>query len=288
MKEGRVLIRHTTTLALLGMVLAACSGGGTQTGAGGSNGSGGSGTGGTASGKGGAASGGVSGTGGSSSGGVSGFGGQMGGSSGATGRGGSSGSGGVTGSGGAGGQSSNGTGGSGPAGSGGTAGSSAAGGLVNTYDGARATTVSFDTAWKFHLGDVTGAQATTFDDSSWTGLDVPHDWSISLPFTQNSPAGAGGGYLNGGVGLVSKDVHAARLELGAEDPRPVRRRLHGQHRLPERDPGRRPSLRVLVLRVRPDGQRQARRARTCSPSGSTTSSRAAAGTRGAASIGTPG
>ena len=186
------------------MVLAACSGGGTQTGAGGSNGSGGSGTGGTASGKGGAASGGVSGTGGSSSGGVSGSGGQMGGSGGATGRGGSSGSGGVTGSGGAGGQSSNGTGGSGPAGSGGTAGSSAAGGLVNTYDGSRATTISFDTAWKFHAGDVTGAQATTYDDSSWTGLDVPHDWSISLPFTQNSPAGAGGGYLNGGVGWYRK------------------------------------------------------------------------------------
>src|SRR5450631_840490 len=188
------------------MLLAACSGGGegTQTGSGGSNGSGGSGTGGTASGKGGAASGGVSGTGGSSSGGVSGSGGQMGGSSGATGRGGSSGSGGVTGSGGAGGQSGNGTGGSGAAGSGGTAGSSAAGGLVNTYDGARPTTVSFDLAWKFHAGDVTGAQATTYDDSSWTALDVPHDWSISLPFTQNSPAGAGGGYLNGGVGWYRK------------------------------------------------------------------------------------
>ncbi|HVZ86185.1 MAG TPA: glycoside hydrolase family 2 TIM barrel-domain containing protein, partial [Polyangia bacterium] len=64
--------------------------------------------------------------------------------------------------------------------------------------------VSFDAAWKFHLGDVTGAQATTFDDSSWTALDVPHDWSISLPFTQNSPAGAGGGYLNGGVGWYRK------------------------------------------------------------------------------------
>ena len=128
----------------------------------------------------------------------------MGGSSGTTGSGGSSGSGGVTGSGGAGGQSGNGTGGSGAAGSGGTAGSSAAGGLVNTYDGSRATTVSFDTAWKFHMGDVTGAQTTTFDDSSWTSLDVPHDWSISLPFTQNSPAGAGGGYLNGGVGWYRK------------------------------------------------------------------------------------
>ncbi len=74
----------------------------------------------------------------------------------------------------------------------------------NVYDGDRETTTSFDASWKFHLGDVTGAQATTFDDSAWTSLNVPHDWSISLPFTQNSPAGAGGGYLNGGVGWYRK------------------------------------------------------------------------------------
>ena len=226
------MIRHTATLTLLAILLAACSGGGEggTTGAGGSTGSGGSGTGGSetggsasggTSGKGGGASGGTtgsggatasggtigtggtssggnSGTGGSASGGSSGAGGQSGGSSGA--------SGGATGSGGsgAGGQSGNGTGGGGSAGHGGTGGSSPPAGLVNNYDGARSTTVSFDTAWKFHLGDVSGAQATTFDDSSWTSLDVPHDWSISLSFTQNSPAGGGGGYLNGGTGWYRK------------------------------------------------------------------------------------
>jgi beta-galactosidase len=77
-------------------------------------------------------------------------------------------------------------------------------GPTNSYDGARSTTVSFDAAWKFHLGDVTGAQATTFDDTSWTALNVPHDWSISQPFEQNSPAGSGGGYLGGGVGWYRK------------------------------------------------------------------------------------
>ncbi|HVV52144.1 MAG TPA: glycoside hydrolase family 2 TIM barrel-domain containing protein [Polyangia bacterium] len=203
------MIRHTATLTVLGMLLAACSGSGEggQTGTGGSTGTGGGGTGGGAaggaSGKGGAASGGVPGTGGSASGGISGAGGgAAGGISGSGGRaGGAGGSGGLPGSGGAGGQSGSGAGGSG---AGGAAGSAAPAGLVNTYDGARSTTVSFDAAWKFHLGDVTGAQATTFDDSSWTALDVPHDWSISLPFTQNSPAGAGGGYLNGGVGWYRK------------------------------------------------------------------------------------
>lgn len=77
-------------------------------------------------------------------------------------------------------------------------------GLVNNYDGARATTVSFDLGWKFHLGDVSGAQGATFDDSSWTALDVPHDWSIALPFNQSSPAKDGGGYLDGGLGWYRK------------------------------------------------------------------------------------
>jgi beta-galactosidase len=168
------LIRHTATLTLLGTLIAACSGGGAGNGG---NGSGGS------------ASGGVSGSGG-------------GGSGGAAGTGGTSGSGGVTGSGGAGTGGQGGQGGQGP--DAGTGGGPPAVGPVNSYDGARATTVSFDAGWKFHMGDVTGAQATTFDDSSWTALDVPHDWSISLPFTQSSPAGAGGGYLNGGVGWYRK------------------------------------------------------------------------------------
>jgi beta-galactosidase len=204
------LIRHTATLTLLGMLFAACSGGGEggTTGAGGSTGSGGNGIGGNTSGgtsgKGGAASGGTVGSGGmTSSGGTIGTGGTA--SGGSSGTGGAA-SGGVTGSGGAGagGQSGNGTGGTGAAGHGGAGGSSTPAGLVNSYDGGRSTTVSFDSSWKFHLGDVSGAQATTYDDSSWTSLDVPHDWSIALSFTQNSPAGGGGGYLNGGTGWYRK------------------------------------------------------------------------------------
>ena len=136
-------------------------------------------------------------------GGVSGSGGQVGASGGRGGAGGGRGTGGI----GSGGQGGNGTGGmgaSGGAGTGGGGGSSAPAALFNTYDGSRLTTVSFDAAWKFHLGDVSGAQATTFDDSSWTGLNVPHDWSISLPFNQSSAAGPGGGYLDGGLGWYRK------------------------------------------------------------------------------------
>ena len=105
----------------------------------------------------------------------------------------------------------------------GFAGASAAGGsgpsalppvMSNGYDGARATTTSFDADWRFHLGDSSGAQATAFDDSSWTGLRVPHDWSISLPFNQNSLAGPGGGYLDGGVGWYRKSFELAASGAG--------------------------------------------------------------------------
>ncbi len=74
----------------------------------------------------------------------------------------------------------------------------------NTYDGKRPTTQNFDAEWRFHLGDVTGAQSSTFDDSAWTSLNVPHDFSVSLPFSQSSASGAGGGYLDGGVGWYRK------------------------------------------------------------------------------------
>jgi beta-galactosidase len=32
--------------------------------------------------------------------------------------------------------------------------------------------------WRFHRGDVSGAEASDFDASAWRILDVPHDWSI--------------------------------------------------------------------------------------------------------------
>lgn len=118
--------------------------------------------------------------------------------------------GGQTGSAAAGSNTSGGKGGSTAGGSSSTGGTNAGGAtsasnsLINNYDGARATTVTFDAAWKFHLGDVSGAQTTNFDDSSWTSLNVPHDWSISLAFTQSSPATFEGGYLDGGLGWYRK------------------------------------------------------------------------------------
>ena len=69
--------------------------------------------------------------------------------------------------------------------------------------------LSFDRAWRFHLGDVPGAQEPTFDDSGWRNLAVPHDWSIEGEFSDTNPAGAGGGALPGGVGWYRKTFTVA-------------------------------------------------------------------------------
>ena len=51
---------------------------------------------------------------------------------------------------------------------------------------------NFNMGWKFNRGDVTNGQSISFDDSGWRSLNVPHDWSIELPFNQSSASGASG------------------------------------------------------------------------------------------------
>ena len=62
----------------------------------------------------------------------------------------------------------------------------------------------FCEAWQFNLGDVSGAEAPAFDDAAWRTLDLPHDWSIELPFDPNLPSGSSVGYLPGGIGWYRK------------------------------------------------------------------------------------
>ena len=44
------------------------------------------------------------------------------------------------------------------------------------------TTVLLDFGWKFHAGDIAGAEAMTFDDSDWRVVDLPHDFQIEQPW----------------------------------------------------------------------------------------------------------
>src|SRR5271166_3758574 len=49
---------------------------------------------------------------------------------------------------------------------------------------------AFNENWRFHRGDIEGAEAADFVDSDWRLLDVPHDWSIEdLPRDGDSGIG---------------------------------------------------------------------------------------------------
>jgi beta-galactosidase len=51
--------------------------------------------------------------------------------------------------------------------------------------------LSFDEGWRFHRGDLDGAEAPAFDDASWRELDIPHDWRIEdLPHAVSDDGGA--------------------------------------------------------------------------------------------------
>ena len=75
-------------------------------------------------------------------------------------------------------------------------------------------TINFNSAWQFHLGDQRGAERKDFNDNAWRTLDVPHDWSIELPFDKESPTGTGGGALPGGVGWYRKKFILSQKDAG--------------------------------------------------------------------------
>ena len=60
---------------------------------------------------------------------------------------------------------------------------------------------SFDFGWKFFKGDSPGAQQPDFSDSAWRAVDLPHDWSIEGPFSEQEKAQ---GSLPTGIGWYRK------------------------------------------------------------------------------------
>jgi beta-galactosidase len=70
----------------------------------------------------------------------------------------------------------------------------------------------FDQGWRFHLGDAAAAKQPGFDDRAWRTLDLPHDWSIELPFDARNASGTG--YLPGGVGWYRKSFRLPAAAAG--------------------------------------------------------------------------
>ncbi|MRX41004.1 DUF4982 domain-containing protein [Flavobacterium sp. LC2016-23] len=66
--------------------------------------------------------------------------------------------------------------------------------------------------WKFSLQDSPDAQKTTYDDTKWQSVNVPHDWSVK---GQLSPTLAScTGYLPGGIGWYRKSINIPQNKTG--------------------------------------------------------------------------
>lgn len=68
---------------------------------------------------------------------------------------------------------------------------------------------SFDFDWKFILNDSAEASSPNYDESKWMDIQLPHDWSILLPFDEKN--GPGMAFLPGGTGWYRKN-----FKIGAE------------------------------------------------------------------------
>lgn len=62
--------------------------------------------------------------------------------------------------------------------------------------------VLFNADWKFNKGEVLQGAKIAVNDKSWRALDLPHDWSIEGPFSDEWASGTG--YLPGGIGWYRK------------------------------------------------------------------------------------
>ena len=61
---------------------------------------------------------------------------------------------------------------------------------------------NFNKGWKFYLGTSSTAHEQHFDDSTWTDVDLPHDFSIIQPYTSSGEDESG--FLPGGTGWYRK------------------------------------------------------------------------------------
>jgi beta-galactosidase len=60
----------------------------------------------------------------------------------------------------------------------------------------------FNSNWKFHKGDVTNGPDINFADNDWRTLNLPHDWGIEGPFSEEWASGTG--FLPAGIGWYRK------------------------------------------------------------------------------------
>ena len=78
---------------------------------------------------------------------------------------------------------------------------------------AQRITENFNNDWKFAIDSANDYSSIKANVKSWRSLDVPHDWSIELPFDSTSPTGTGGGALRGGTGWYTKEFSVSNSDI---------------------------------------------------------------------------
>ncbi len=63
-------------------------------------------------------------------------------------------------------------------------------------------TVHLNDNWKFYYGDISTAWEKRYKPEGWKTVDVPHDWSVTMPFSKEFSSGTA--YLAGGIAWYRK------------------------------------------------------------------------------------
>jgi beta-galactosidase/beta-glucuronidase len=66
--------------------------------------------------------------------------------------------------------------------------------------------ILFNSNWKFHKGDIPNGQDIGIKTNDWRSVELPHDWSIEGPFSEEWASATG--YLPGGTGWYQKSFAA--------------------------------------------------------------------------------
>ncbi len=75
-----------------------------------------------------------------------------------------------------------------------------------------AKTIKINDNWKFIQEDVPKAKEIHFDDSNWKTVSLPHDWSISKPFSKENPSFSRGAWLPAGISYYRKKIDLSGIE----------------------------------------------------------------------------
>ena len=74
------------------------------------------------------------------------------------------------------------------------------------------TYVDFDFDWRFSKSDFVTAMMPAIDDSAWKVVNLPHDWSIEGPFSDQYSSG--NGYVPSGIGCYRKHFKLDKVHQG--------------------------------------------------------------------------